>query len=193
MAKGSRGLPANYRLKVPENVTQKPVELDDYFGPSASVAAPEKAKESPPELAVPSEHRTRAENIVAMPASDGVRRESRRFDPVHIAQSREAPASESRYLRHPPRKQLNLSPETLRMIDELLAMIQRYSGQKDAKASEMFHALVSALYEARERLDLQNIPPRGRWGTPTARAFPTALKDAFQDAIADWYQRRRRG
>ena len=98
---------------------------------------------------------------------------------------------QQRIFRHPPRKQLNLSPDTLRMIDEFLGLIQRYGGQKDAKSSEMFHALVSSLYEARERLDLQNIPPRGRWGTPTARAFPIALKTAFQDAIADWHRRRR--
>jgi hypothetical protein len=62
----------------------------------------------------------------------------------------------------PPRKQVNMNPETLRMVDELLTQIQTYSGQKDAKASEMFHALVSALYESRKLLDLSNFQPRGR-------------------------------
>ncbi len=89
-----------------------------------------------------------------------------------------------------PRKQLNMNPETLRMVDELLHYLQVYSVQKDAKASEMFHALVAALYEARELLDFSEVQPRGRWGTPTARAFPILLKNAFQSAIAEWQRRR---
>jgi len=89
------------------------------------------------------------------------------------------------------RKQVNMNGDTLRMVEELLDQIQRYSRQKDTKASEMFHALVSAIYEARDLLDFSNVQPRGKWGTPTARAFPIALKNAFQKAIADWRQRTR--
>jgi hypothetical protein len=95
------------------------------------------------------------------------------------------PISESRpELRKPPRKQLNMNPETLRMVDELLVQIQTYTRQKDTKASEMFHALVSALYEARDSLDFSDVRPRGKWGSPTARAFPVSLKNAFRSAIA---------
>jgi hypothetical protein len=102
-----------------------------------------------------------------------------------------APVWQPRSLRHPPRKQVNMNPETLRMVDELLEYIQTYSGQKDTKASEIFHALIAALYEARELLDFSNVPPRGRWGSPTARAFPVALKNAFGAAIAAWQRRNR--
>jgi hypothetical protein len=84
----------------------------------------------------------------------------------------------------PPRKQVNMNPETLRMVEELLDFVQTYGGQNDTKASELFEALVLTLYEAREQLDLSRVPPRGRWGSPTARAFPTALKNTFQAAIA---------
>ena len=35
-----------------------------------------------------------------------------------------------------------------------------------------------------EELDLSNVPARGRWGTPTAQAFPISLKSAFKAAIA---------
>ena len=93
------------------------------------------------------------------------------------------------HVRRVSRKQLNLNPETLRMVDELLHHIQTQSVQKDAKASEMFHALVAALYDSREFLTLADVPPRGRWGTPTAFAFPVALKNAFQSAIAQWAAR----
>jgi hypothetical protein len=93
------------------------------------------------------------------------------------------------YARRVSRKQLNLNPETLRMVDELLHYIQTQSVQKDAKASEMFHALVAALYDSREFLSLTDVPPRGRWGIPTAFAFPVALKNAFHSAIAQWTAR----
>jgi hypothetical protein len=80
-----------------------------------------------------------------------------------------------------------MTPETLRMVDEILDYVRTYSVQKDTKASELFHALVLAIYEARDYLDLSRIQPRGRWGTPTAAAFPIAIKNAIQAAVADWH------
>ena len=49
-----------------------------------------------------------------------------------------------------------------------------------------------ALYEAMEQIDLSNVPARGRWGTPTAQAFPISLKSAFQAAIAEHHNRKNR-
>jgi hypothetical protein len=120
-----------------------------------------------------------------------------RGDP-HLA-SISAPASQTRVRPRPPlpkltrlpttvpRKQVNMTPETLRMVDEILNYVRTYSIQKDTKASELFHALVLALYESRDYLDLSRVQPRGRWGTPTAAAFPIAIKNAIQAAIADWH------
>ena len=82
-----------------------------------------------------------------------------------------------------PRKQLNATPETMRMLDELLMQIRQQSMEKDVRASELFHAMVLCVYEARAYLDLSTIPPRGRWGSPTAASLPVALKNAFMDAI----------
>jgi hypothetical protein len=82
-----------------------------------------------------------------------------------------------------PRKQLNATPETMRMLDELLLQIRQQSMEKDVRASELFHAMVLCVYEARSSLDLSTIPPRGRWGSPTAASLPVALKNAFMDAI----------
>ena len=59
------------------------------------------------------------------------------------------------------------------------------------KASELFHGLVLALYEAREYLDLSNVQPRGRWGMPTASSFPIAIKNAIQAAIVEWHRVKR--
>jgi hypothetical protein len=87
-----------------------------------------------------------------------------------------------------PRKQINMNSETLGMVDQLMDFVQTYSVQKDLKASELFHALVLSLYEAREHLDLSRVQPRGRWGTPTAAALPIALKNAFQKAVRQYVE-----
>ncbi len=182
MAKGNRGLPASWSVEVPSKVLDRPVVLGDYLD---NEEAPISAAEIRP---VPL--RPPAENVVPMPQLVEPPRDTFSFG-VRASAESPAPASTDRSsFRVTQRKQLNMNPETLRMVEELLEYIQRYSGQKDAKASEMFHALVSALYEARELVDLQAIPPRGRWGTPTARAFPVALKNSFQKAIAEWFRNR---
>jgi len=69
------------------------------------------------------------------------------------------------------------------MLDELLMQIRQQSMEKDVRASELFHAMVLCVYEACAYLDLSTIPPRGRWGSPTAASLPIALKNAFMDAI----------
>jgi len=115
-----------------------------------------------------------------------------RTTPTPVAALEEEPAELARpVFKKPPRKQMNMNPETLHMVDELLHHIQTYSGQKDAKTSEMFHALVSTLFEAREFLDFSNVRPRGKWGSPTARAFPVYLKNAFRSAISRRAQQNR--
>jgi hypothetical protein len=72
----------------------------------------------------------------------------------------------------------------MRMLDELLMQIRQQSMEKDVRTSEIFHAMVLAVYESRAYLDLSAIPPRGRWGSPTAASLPVALKNAFMDAIS---------
>ena len=84
-----------------------------------------------------------------------------------------------------PRREISMTPETLRMSDELLEMIRTATGQRDAKANELFHAAILLLYEVRGELDLHRVPKRGKWGTPTARAFPVALKSAFLEAVIE--------
>ena len=83
-----------------------------------------------------------------------------------------------------PRKQLNMSPETQRMLDELLDHIRSNSMERDIRASELFHALVLAVHEARPYMDLSSVPARGRWGSTQAAELPVALKNVFQNAIA---------
>jgi hypothetical protein len=86
-----------------------------------------------------------------------------------------------------PRREISMTPETLRMSDELLEVIRSGSGQRDTKANELFHALVLLVYEVADNIDPHSIPKRGRWGTPTARAYPLELKNAFLRALLEKY------
>ena len=82
------------------------------------------------------------------------------------------------------RKQINMKPETLRKAEELLWIIRERGPQRDAAASELFDAIMAALYEARDQIDLSTVSKRGRWGSPTAAAFVTSLRSAFTEAIS---------
>ncbi|MFO0847170.1 MAG: hypothetical protein U0871_01235 [Gemmataceae bacterium] len=85
--------------------------------------------------------------------------------------------------RKAPRREITMTPEALRMSDDLLALVRSGSGQRDTTASELFHALVLLAYEARAGLDPHALPKRGQWGTPTARAYPRALTAALLAAL----------
>jgi hypothetical protein len=173
--KENRGLPPDFDLKLP---TDKPVELGDYLDEEAVHASgsaqrhadvPAPAPYRPPAFPV-----TPSASAPAPPA------------PMPVAQPFSTRSYLSRQQLRPgavPRKQLNGTPETMRMLDELLMQIRQQSMEKDVRTSELFHAMVLCVYEARAYLDLSAIPPRGRWGSPTAASLPVALKNAFMDAI----------
>jgi hypothetical protein len=160
--KESRGLPPDFDLKLPND---KPVELGDYLDEDEAPA--------PAPIATPA---------VAQPAP---------LPPPASVYAPPPPFAQRPYLSRQqlrpgavPRKQLNATPETMRMLDELLLQIRQQSMEKDVRTSELFHAMVLAVYEARAYLDLSAIPPRGRWGSPTAASLPVAIKNAFMDAIS---------
>ena len=80
-----------------------------------------------------------------------------------------------------------MRPETVKMFNDIVEFVQRYSMQNDAKASETFDAVINVLHESKEALSFGDVPRRGKWGTPTAKAFPTSLGNAFARAIATRY------
>jgi hypothetical protein len=176
--KKTRGLPPSFQLDVARAAVERPVQLGDYLDEEeASLTAKPVAPATPAALAEP----PRGGHVG--PTAPSV------STPLHQARMRPRfPVPKPTKLATTvPRKQVNMTPETLRMVDQILDYVRTYSVQKDTKASELFHALVLALYEARDYLDLSRVPPRGRWGTPTAAAFPIAIKNAIQAAIAEWH------
>jgi len=185
----SRGLPPSFQLDVPQGALDGPVQLGDYLDeeikPVRTIRPVASAPQVAPHVAQPQVMRP-VSKVVEMTRPPLPR-------PEPLAQLETEEDTPDRFVGRPrraaPRKQVNMNPETLRMVDELLQRIQTYSVQKDAKASEMFHALVSVLYEARELINFAEVEPRGKWGSPTARAFPVSLKNAFRAAIAEWKRR----
>ncbi|MGH9436513.1 MAG: hypothetical protein ACRD22_01130 [Terriglobia bacterium] len=171
--KENRGLPADFDLNLPAD---QPIELGDYL--DEEVRRPNK-----PSVAEQPEAPTPLSADTAMP---------RPISPPALAAPYQRGYLSRQQLRSGavPRKQLNATPETMRMLDELLVQIRQQSMEKDVRTSEVFHAMVLCVYEARAYLDLSAVPPRGRWGSPTAASLPVALKNAFMDAISRTRPRR---
>lgn len=206
MAKSRAGLPEGYKLDL-----DRPAELGDYLDEGleqesaraqlalqravvAPVASPvERAPEPPPRVVAPAarpatpQPRPQLVSNEPPPAAD----RNEHFFILADARRRAAPKAQAQ--KRPERIQFNMRPETQKMFGDLVEFVQRYSLQDDAKASEILDALVSVLHESRDELVLHNVPRRGKWGTPTARAFPTALGNAFARAIAASFAKSGRG
>lgn len=202
MAKNNRGLPPTFNLDIPEPTPDAPVQLGDYLDEvdTAPVVRPAAKPPQPSNIVVMpkpaervSDERLPSEGRAVEPKArtEGQGKAAEHQARLIPSEPRHAPRQKRKVPKPPLRKQINATPETQRMIEDLIDHVQTYSVQKDAKASEIFHALVLALYEAKDHLDLGDIPARGKWGTPTAQAFPISLKGAFQDAIAQYKRSRR--
>ncbi|MEM9753890.1 MAG: hypothetical protein AAF916_10985, partial [Planctomycetota bacterium] len=69
----------------------------------------------------------------------------------------------------------------------LAAIVDRmakYGPEPDVRASDVIEALVLALYDTREHLDLSNVRRRGKFGSATHKAFPIALAESITHAMA---------
>ena len=119
-----------------------------------------------------------------MQAPVAASREGRGDEVRRPAPSRPAQPSVIRY-------QLNLTPRSRAMLEELVAHIRTYSPQSDARTSEVFQGIMTLLHGALNELQLSDIPRRGAWGSVTAKNFPGALSEAFERAIVS--EARRRG
>ena len=176
----ARGLPAGFGMGAP--LARRPVQLGDYLDDAPAAAPPRAAEPAGPVVEEPEEQ----EQAELAPEPDPIARKPKRpvYKSVNGPPSTLPASARSRFVRRgPPRKQINMRPATLDRARELLWLVQEYGPQPDAKASEMFEALVDLLYESRHRLSLAEVPLRGKWGEASAREFPQHLKRAFAHAI----------
>lgn len=85
------------------------------------------------------------------------------------------------------RMQMNMGADTEKIFIQLIEYVQKYTLQKDASSSEIFEAMIGAIWESKQHLSFEDVPRRGPWGSPTARAFVTGLERAFSRAIANHF------
>ena len=192
MAKSKPGLPDGFEINL-----NNPVELGDYLdedhaGNTARViaakrsAVPEPQAQKPASVPPPPPLPPKPQIVQAIPQPP-----PRNESVVSFEEAKRRNTPKPGPLRRPDRVQLNMRPETVKMFNDIVEFVQRYSLQNDAKASEVFDALISVLHDSKEELAFNDVPRRGKWGTPTARAFPTALGNAFARAIANRYTKQR--
>lgn len=169
MAKAARGLPTDFSLDLPEDT---PVRIGDFLD------------EPPPTLVVPrSAERLQAPlHREAVHAEHVVRPE---VMPAKRADERPVPRPVQKVAKGPSviRYQLNMTPKSKKMLEELVEYVRMYSPESDARTSEVFQGIVGLLHGAMEELELSELPRRGAWGSVTARNFPGALSEAFEGAI----------
>jgi hypothetical protein len=192
MAKNKPGLPEGFEIDL-----DTPSQLGDYLdeadfaGNAARVIAAKRApapqqpqiqKTAPEPVSVPAPRPPVIETPIAPVRNDAV---------LDLAEARRRAAPKASPFRRPERMQFNMRPETAKMFKEIIEFVQRYSLQNDANASEIFGAVMSILHDAKQEMTFNDVPRRGKWGTPTARAFPTSLGNAFARAIASRYAKQR--
>lgn len=176
MARSSRGLPDGFALDLPE---EKPVAIGDFLDedPPAPALKRMPARRVDPEQTQPESGLRNA--IVTE------RVEAARPEPVPRAAPRPQQPSVIRY-------QLNLTPKSKSMLDELVRHVRTYSPQTDARTSEVFQGIMTLLHSAMNELELSDLPRRGAWGSVTARNLPGALSEAFERAIVNGARKRGR-
>jgi hypothetical protein len=167
MAKPARGLPDDFVLDLPD---ERPVQIGDFLDeqPPAPIARrPQRIQPALETSLVPSQFRP---EIVREREEEEERKSVR---PVLRT------SNQPSIIRY----QLNLTPKSKWMFDELIAYVQTYSPQDDASASEVFQGVLTVLHNAMGNLELSELPKRGAWGSVTAKNFPGALSEAFERAI----------
>lgn len=204
MAKPARGLPEGFSLSLPQNM---PAQIGDFFEEEdqrnvellkrlrkeeeakPTVAGEEERRPSPPEIRARSlsmpPHRPAHAQVVS--------REGEGYTPKENLPDAPPAPSKVVHIRKPLRKQLNLSPQGEEMLDQLVEHVRTFSGQSDARVSEVFQAIVMLLSSAKDELDLSALPKRGACGSVTAKNFPSALAEAFERAIVRHAEKSRPG
>jgi len=163
----NRGLPADFALDIPD----EPVHIGDFLDEEPlPIARPSRVAPIRPAVETPTtEHRLTPEIVREPTVNDEPRLQPR---PV---QKKNQP-SVIRY-------QLNLSPRAKTMLEELVEYVRTYSPESDARTSEVFQGIMTLLHNAKDELELAELPRRGAWGSVTAKNFPGVLSEAFEKAI----------
>ena len=174
------GLPEGHELEVDVEGLTEPADIPDFLDmevqprpaptiqrPAPTPPSPEPRKERPPTaeaVSRPSEERKTA--------------------------AKRAPQPQVRGRNRPPRKEVGFDDETLAMLKDLHADGASQSMEESLTRSEVARAAIRAIYAARNMVEYRGVGPRGRWGTPTARALVDDLTESYIRAVGELYMER---
>jgi len=82
------------------------------------------------------------------------------------------------------RTRLNVSNDSRKKLSAIVDRMARYGPEPDVRASEVVEALIIALYDVRENLDLNNVRRRGKYGSPSHKNFPISLAESITKAMS---------
>lgn len=168
MAKPARGLPSGFAINLPD---EGPVEIGDCLDEAPPVLHRKAVKPMQQAAVERMEPQSFTPQLVP-PRSEGERE-------VAPARPVQRNAQASKVIRY----QLNLTPKSKTMFEELMKHVQTFSPEGDTRTSEVFQGVIGVLHSAMDELDLSELPRRGAWGSVTAKKFPNALGGAFEQAI----------
>ena len=180
MAKTPSGLPDSFDIKVTASDLAGPASLPGYLDEDPVMRFANLQKQQPgvnaPVKAEPlsSAAPTVPARVVSQVAP--IQKETVESVPMHPAKVAAAPIDRKRF-------QINLDVASERMLEELLELLSSQSSGDRIKTSELFQALLMTLYNAKGEIALGSLPTRGRWGSPTAKAFPVNLAESLREAI----------
>ncbi|MCB9610420.1 MAG: hypothetical protein H6716_27780 [Polyangiaceae bacterium] len=140
-------------------------------GGGAAAAAPAPARPRPAPATAPAREQVR-EPVAKQPA--------KKPEPTVVLAPR----------KRPPRKEIGLDAETLKMLGELHRDGMSQSSEESLTRSEVARAAMRAVHEARKHIDYSSCGRRGKWGTTTARALLDDLTESYIRAIGQLYMER---
>lgn len=82
-----------------------------------------------------------------------------------------------------PRKQINLSMDAQEKLEELVSLFSDRSAEKSIASNDIIEGLILRIFDAKEDINLSELPQRGRWGTPTAKSFRSELAHAIIEGL----------
>lgn len=170
MAKPARGLPTDFSLDLPD---EGPVVIGDFLDEPPPAMPSARQPQRPVVQSVPEP--APVERVIRPEVMAVRREEEERLPPRPVMRAPKGPS----IIRY----QLNMTPKSKTMLEEIVEHVRTYSPEIDARTSEVFQGIISLLHNAMDELELAELPRRGAWGSVTAKNFPGELSEAFEGAI----------
>ena len=172
------GLPDGHELEVDVEGLTEPADIPDFLDMEAS--RPTSVPRPAPARAEPRDEREAAEPAAALQPDSSARKASPKRPPQQKVRNR----------NRPPRKEVGFDDETLGMLKDLHGDGSSQSMEEALTRSEVARAAIRAVYAARNSVEYAGVGPRGRWGTPTARALVDDLTESYIRAVGQLYMER---